>query len=128
MLGVNHHMWRNELKFKLSFVRLKQCQTTVVRQRAFLCLERCVGPALPRPLDLLSTDPCSILPPVPTPISIQRRQPPVPNSPSSKSFKTKNKPWTRSCRSCIHSETKRSITVRVSVAENPRSSSRLSRS
>lgn len=127
MLGVNHHMWRNELKVKLSFVRLKQCQTTVVRQRAFLCLERCAGPALPRPSDLLSTDLCSILPPVPTPISIQRRQPPVPNSPSSKSSKTKNKPWTRSCRSCIHSETKRSTTARVSVAENPRFSSRLSR-
>lgn len=98
----------------LYYVRLKQFQTTVVRQRAFLCRERCVGPVLPRPLVLLSTDLCSILPPVPTLTSSQKRQP---NSPSSRSFKTKNRPWTRSCRSCIHSETKHSTTVRVSVAE-----------
>lgn len=103
----------------LYYVRLKQFQTTVVRQRAFLCLERCVGPVPPRPLVLLSTDLCSILPPVPTLTSIQRRQLLVPNSPSSRSFKTRNRPWTRSCRSCTHSETKHSITVRVSGAEKP---------
>ena len=95
--------------------RLKRCQTTVARRRVFPSPGSCAGPGLPRRSAHLNTGHCSTRPPARTLDSTLEQQLPLPNSPSSKNSTTKSKLWTRSCRSCIHWETRLSTITQVRI-------------
>lgn len=85
--------------------RLRKFQTTAVRQRAFPSPGKCAGLGLLRLLVHLNTGPSFTLLLGPTLALTLGQHPPVPNSLSSKNFKTRSKLWIRFYRNCILLET-----------------------